>query len=86
MAERIDRGAHDLPWPGTRAATGTPAPGLGTWEIIDHDGCAGRGHLRELGRGDPVPGCPVCGAWVNWQLSHLSTSVAADHRGAGPLP
>jgi hypothetical protein len=86
MAERIDHGAHQIAWTGTRARTGDPAPGFGTWEVVEHEDCPGHGALKEVGRGDPLPGCPVCGADVGWQLTHLAPNVAADHRGVGHLP
>jgi hypothetical protein len=86
MAEHIEHGAYEIPWTGTRVETGETVPGIGTWEVVDHDGCPGDGALRELGRGDEAPPCPVCATPITWQLSHLATSVAADHRGVGHLP
>ena len=86
MAYGLEHGVHDLAWTGTRAGTGDTAPGFGTWEVQDHEGCAGNGMLQALARGDELPPCPVCGAPVTWQLSHLAASVAADHRGVGHLP
>jgi hypothetical protein len=86
MVERIDRSAYRIAWVGTRVRSGDTIPGAGTWEIVDHDGCGGHGRLRAMTGGAPVPRCPVCGASVEWQLSHLAPTVAADHRGVGRLP
>jgi hypothetical protein len=80
------RGVHQIAWPGTRIESREPTPGAGTWEIVDHAGCEGNGLLRALSKRTPAPLCPTCGAVVTWQLSHLSLSVAADHRGVGRLP
>ena len=86
MTDRIDHGAHQLPWPGTRVRTGEMITGPGTWEVIEHAACGGDGELRPLSKGQRAPRCGTCGKDVTWQLTHLASSVAADHRGVGPLP
>lgn len=86
MAYGLEHGIHSIAWAGARARTDDPAPGFGTWEVRDHEGCAGDGALLAVARDAPLPRCPVCGAAVTWQLSHLAASVAADHRGVGRLP
>ncbi len=86
MVGPMDEQPLQIPWAGTRVTTGHEVPGAGTWEVMDHDGCPGDGALRALAAHTPAPGCPVCGAAVPWQLSHLAPSVAADHRGVGRLP
>lgn len=86
MSERIDHGTHDLPWPGRRVPTGEMIPGPGTWEVVDHEPCPGDGRLLALAAGQAAPTCLHCGRDVTWQLTHLASSVAADHRGAERLP
>lgn len=86
MTDRITTEAHDIPWVGDRVASLDRVPGVGTWEVLEHGGCAGIGLLKALTPGDPAPLCPVCDQEVAWQLSHLAPSVAADHRGVGKLP
>jgi hypothetical protein len=54
--------------------------------VVDHPGCPGEGQLLAHGKGARLRNCPACGHEVTWQLTHLSATVAADHRGAGPLP
>lgn len=71
---------------GTRVAASSPFPRAGTWEIVDHADCVGNGRLEAYAPGATAPPCPVCGARVAWQLTHLAASVAADHHGAGHLP
>ena len=39
-----------------------------------------------MGPPDEAPTCPNCDQPVTWQLTHLASSVAADHKGAGHLP
>jgi len=70
---------------GTRVRTGEPLPHPGSWEVVDHD-CPAAGTLVGLGPPDPAPACPGCDGEVTWQLTHLSPTVAGDHRAAGPLP
>ncbi|HLM65648.1 MAG TPA: hypothetical protein VK306_15230 [Acidimicrobiales bacterium] len=83
-------GQHDLGRSpldvGTRRRTGEPLPRAGTWEVVDHDGCAGAGTLRAMTAGDEAPRCPSGDHEVTWQLTHLAPSAAAEHRGATPLP
>lgn len=86
MTDRIDHGTHQIAWVGTTVSSGQRIPGAGSWEVVDHDGCPGHGALEALGGGDTVPPCPSCGREVRWQLTHLSPSVAADHKGVGRLP
>jgi hypothetical protein len=86
MTDRIDHGAHQISWVGQRTSSGDPVPGAGTWEVVDHRDCAGRGVLRNLVPGDLAPPCELCAQPVTWQLSHLASSVAADHKGVGHLP
>ena len=86
MTDSIDYGAHQIPWAGTKVMAGDAIPGAGSWEIVEHGGCDGNGTLRALGRGTRVPLCPRCGSAVQWQLTHLAPSVAADHRDIGHLP
>jgi hypothetical protein len=86
MVERIDRGAHQIAWAGTRVGTGDAIPGAGAWELVDHQGCEGEGRLQAMAGGATAPRCPVCGADVRWQLTHLAPTVAADHRDVGRLP
>jgi hypothetical protein len=73
---------------GMRVRTGEPLPRAGSWEVVDHDcpEAVGTGQLAALGPPDVAPPCLGCDNPVTWQLTHLATSVAADHRGAGPLP
>jgi hypothetical protein len=73
---------------GTRVRTGEPLPRPGSWEVVDHDcpQATGTGQLAALGPPDMAPSCFGCGEPVTWQLTHLASSVAADHRRAGPLP
>jgi hypothetical protein len=82
----LEHGGHPLAWPGTRVRTGEMIPGPGTWEILEHRGCAGEGTLRPLSKNRRAPRCGTCGQEVVWQLTHLASSVAADHRGVGQLP
>jgi hypothetical protein len=81
--------SHDVgPSPldiGTRRRTGEPVPRPGSWEVVDHD-CPAAGTLSAFGPPDTAPPCPGCGAPTTWQLTHLATSVAAEHRGMGHLP
>ena len=70
---------------GTRLRTGEPLTRSGSWEVVDHD-CPAAGTLVALGPPDAAPPCPGCGGEATWQLTHLASSVAADHRDAGPLP
>lgn len=86
MTGPIDHGVHQIAWVGSTAVSRERIPGAGTWEIVDHGTCAGQGTLRALSGSDQAPPCPQCGAKVTWQLTHLSPTVAADHRGAEPLP
>lgn len=86
MTEKIEPGVHQMPDTGTQVTSGAPAPGFGTWEIVDHDGCDGNGLLQSAGRGDRLPPCPACDATVVWQLTHRAPSVAGDHKGVGRLP
>jgi hypothetical protein len=86
MTDRIDHGAHGLTWVGERVATGDPVPGAGSWEVVDHEGCPGHGRLRNLSPGELAPQCELCARPVVWQLSHLASSVTADHQGVGHLP
>jgi hypothetical protein len=83
-----DRGTaqHEPVLAGTRRRTGETIPRAGSWEIVDHDGCAGHGLLRAMGADRSAPACPACEREVVWQLSHLAPSVAADHQGVGRLP
>jgi hypothetical protein len=72
---------------GTRVLTGGPVPRPGSWEVVDHDCPAGAGtSLAAMGPPDDAPACPNCDQPVTWQLTHLAATVAADHKGAGPLP
>ena len=75
-----------MPAVGTRVMSLQPAPAVGTWEVVDHQRCAGHGRLKALTRGETAPLCDICGDRVPWQLSHLAPSVAADHYGVGRLP
>ncbi|MBN2624733.1 MAG: hypothetical protein JXA83_15250 [Acidimicrobiales bacterium] len=86
MADSFDHGVHRIAWVGTRILSRTQVRGAGTWEIVGHAGCEGDGTLLALSSRDVAPLCPRCGAVVQWQLSHLAPSVAADHRGVGRLP
>lgn len=86
MTDRIDHGAHQIAWVGTQVSSHDRAPGAGTWEVVDHEVCEGHGMMRALTRHEIAPLCPVCGAKVQWQLTHLAPNVAADHRGVGRLP
>lgn len=86
MTDRVDPGAHRLPWTGRRVDSGERILGPGTWEIVDHVDCDGEGCLKAFSRGETAPVCPRCGRAVVWQLSHLAASVAADHRDSGALP
>lgn len=86
MTERIDHRAHEMAWPGRRIISGDTVPGAGTWEIVEHPECSGHGLLLALIPGRNAPSCAVCGRTVVWQLSHLASSVAADHHGVGRLP
>ena len=86
MTDRIDHTALSMPAVGTRVMSLQQAPAVGTWEVVDHERCAGNGRLKALTRGETAPLCEICGDKVAWQLSHLAPSVAADHIGAGQLP
>ena len=86
VTARIDHGAPQIAWVGTEVSTYDSAPGAGTWELVDHEGCEGHGMLRALTRDETAPLCPVCGSEVHWQLTHLAPNVAADHHGVGRLP
>lgn len=86
MTDRAASGAPAITRVGERLPAGEPVPATGTWEVRDHAGCPGDGLLRALTRGEAAPSCPRCGQCVTWQLSHLSPTVAADHRGVGRLP
>jgi hypothetical protein len=77
---------HDPVLPGERRRSGEAFPRAGTWEILDHPGCAGDGQLRAFGADAAVPRCPVCDGPVTWQLTHLAPSVSADHQDVGRLP
>jgi hypothetical protein len=77
---------HDPVLPGERRQSGETVPRAGTWEIVDHDGCAGNGTLQALAADATAPRCPVCDRPVTWQLTHLAPSAAADHKGVTPLP
>jgi hypothetical protein len=82
----MEHGAVERAWVGTRVRSLDLVPGVGTWKIVDHEGCPGDGRLKAMTRDDPAPLCPVCGAEVTWELAHLAPSVAADHAKAGRLP
>jgi hypothetical protein len=86
MTDRIDRTAMSMPVVGTRVQSLEEVPVVGTWEVVDHERCAGNGRLKALTRGETAPLCEICGDRVTWQLSHLAPSVAADHLGVGHLP
>jgi hypothetical protein len=77
---------HDPVLPGERRRSGEAFPRAGTWEILDHAGCAGDGKLRAFGADAAAPRCPVCDGPVTWQLTHLAPSVSADHQNVGRLP
>lgn len=83
-----DRGTaqHEPVLAGTRRRTGETMPRAATWEIVDHAGCSGHGHLEAFSAETAAPHCPVCGGEVTWQLTHLAPSVAADHQQVGRLP
>jgi hypothetical protein len=68
-----------MAWVGARVRSLDPVPGVGTWKIVDHEGCPGDGRLNAMTRDDPAPLCPVCGAHVTWELAHLAPSVSSDH-------
>ena len=70
---------------GMRVTTGEPIPRAGSWEVVDHD-CPAAGGLRALGPPDVAPPCPGCDTPVTWQLTHLSSTVAADHTDDSPIP
>jgi hypothetical protein len=74
-----------MAWVGARVSSLDPVPGVGTWRVVDHDGCPGNGRLKAMTGDDRAPLCPVCGADVTWQLARLAPS-ASDHLGAGRLP
>ena len=86
MTDHIDQTATPMPPVGTKVMSLQRVPAAGTWEVVDHDSCAGKGRLKALTRGETAPLCEICGDRVPWQLSHLAPSVAADHYGAGHLP
>jgi hypothetical protein len=86
VTDSIDYGAYQIPWTGTKVMAGDAIPGAGSWEIVEHAGCDGNGTLCALARGARTPLCPRCGAAVQWQLTHLAPTVAADHKGIGHLP
>lgn len=77
---------HEPVLAGERRRSGETLPRAGTWEILDHDGCAGNGQLRAFGAEATAPLCAVCDGPVTWQLTHLAPSVSADHKDVGPLP
>ena len=79
MTDRITLGAHEIAWVGTTIPSLQPVPGVGTWEVIGHDGCDGNGRLKALTPGEPAPLCSTCDGEVTWRLSHLAPSVATDH-------
>ena len=86
MTAHTTTGRQSTAWVGTKVTSAELMPGTGTWEIIDHPGCEADGLLRAYPKGTTAPRCPVCGADIRWQLTHMSPTVAADHRGAGRLP
>jgi hypothetical protein len=71
---------------GTRRRSGDATTAAGTWEVVDHDGCAAAGTLRAFAEGDELPPCPSGDHAATWQLTHLSATVAADHQNTTPLP
>jgi hypothetical protein len=86
VTDRSEHGTGDMAWVGARVRSLDPVPGVGTWKIVDHEGCPGDGRLNAMTRDDPAPLCPVCGAHVTWELAHLAPSVASDRLRAGRLP
>ena len=86
MEEDHGTAQHEPVPPGARRRTGSAVPRAGTWEMVRHEGCGAGGTLEALAPDRPVPACTACGQPVDWQLTHLAPSVAADHRGVGPLP
>ena len=83
MADRITLDAHDHAGVGTTIASLEPVPGVGTWQVVDHEGCEGNGRLKALTPGEPAPLCADCDREVTWRLSLPAPSVAPDHGGAG---
>lgn len=86
MTDRTSRDAHEIPRVGTVVPSLQPVPGVGTWEVVDHEACPGDGRLAALTPGEPAPLCVACNGEVRWRLTDLAPSVAADHVRAGPLP
>ena len=86
MTDRIDHTAMPMPAVGTRVMSLEAVPAVGTWEVVEHERCAGNGRLRALTRGETAPLCEICGDRVLWQLTHLAPSVATDHYRMGHLP
>ena len=86
MSEDHGVAQHEPVLPGEQRRSGESLPRAGTWEIVDHSGCAGDGQLRAFGAEATAPLCPVCDGPVTWQLTHLAPSAAADHKDVGPLP
>ena len=86
MTDRITPDVHEITWVGAVVHSLEPVPGVGTWEVVAHDGCPGNGRLAALTPGEPAPLCVSCNGKVRWRLAHLAPSVAADHLRAGRLP
>ena len=86
MTDRITLGAHETAWVGTTIPSLEPVPGVGTWEVVGHDGCEGNGRLKALTPAEPAPLCATCNGEVTWQLAHLAPAVAIDRSRAGRRP
>ena len=86
MTDRITPDVHEITWVGAVVHSLDPVPGVGTWEVVDHDGCPGHGRLAALTPGEPAPLCVACNGEVRWRLTDVAPAVAAGHPGAGQLP
>ena len=86
MTDRPTLDGHEIAAVGTTVPSLRPVPGVGTWELVDHEGCEGNGRLRALTPGEPAPLCADCEGKVTWRLSHPAPAVAADRTGEGRLP
>ena len=86
MTDQISSDAQGIDEVGTTISSLDTVALIGTWELLDHGSCDGRGRLMALTPGEPAPICPVCHGEVRWRLTHRAPSVAADHQRAGPLP
>lgn len=75
MQERSALDGHETAPVGTTVTSLEPVPGVGTWEVVDHGGCAGSGRLKALTTGDPAPLCPVCDQKVTLRLARLAPAV-----------